>query len=85
MSLCEKCARNESVAMRMLESLTAGGSEFVDEPQRCAESIRDTRNGHWRHILKLTKENKALQAELNTLRNKCLSETGANVRTATNP
>jgi hypothetical protein len=61
MSLCEKCLRNESKAMRALESLTPGGSEFVDEPERCVQAIRHAIDSRRQHILKLTKENKELR------------------------
>jgi hypothetical protein len=63
-SLCEKCSRNESKAMRALESLTAGGSEFVDDVERCRHRIRETQSVQWQHILKLTKENKELRARM---------------------
>jgi hypothetical protein len=41
MSLCEKCTSRELKAMRALESLTPGGSEFVNEPERCVAFVRD--------------------------------------------
>ncbi len=31
----------EHTPMKILESLTPGGSEFVDDPERCARYIRD--------------------------------------------
>lgn len=64
MSLCEKCTRRDSKAMRALESLTPGGSEFVDEVERCVEVIRWTRTSQMDTIVRLTREKHALEARV---------------------
>lgn len=46
---------------RALEGLTPGGSEFVDDPERCAAFVRQSQESRWRHILKITKRIKELE------------------------
>lgn len=43
-------------AMRILEDLTPNGSEYVGDPERCAEYIRDLIDSKHRMIVKLMKE-----------------------------
>lgn len=57
--------RGDSLLLRYkgaLEGLTPGGSEFVDAPERCAAFVRQSQDSRWRHILKLTRRIKALEA-----------------------
>jgi len=42
--------------MKILESLTPCGSEYVDDPERCAAYIRERQEQQRRTILRLTKE-----------------------------
>lgn len=44
-----------------LEGLTPGGSEFVDDPEYCAEFVRRSRHSQHETIVRLTKELNALR------------------------
>ena len=44
---------------KALEGLTPGGSEFVDEPERCAQVIKDTRDSQHRVLLNWKKDQNA--------------------------
>lgn len=46
------------LAMRILEILTPGGSEFYNDPVRCYQHIKDRFDSNHKLIIKLTKENK---------------------------
>ncbi len=46
-------------AMRVLESLTPGGSEFVDDPGWCGAWIRNVRSNQLRLIKKFKRERDA--------------------------
>jgi len=59
--LCEKCHPRELKAMRALESLTPGGSEFVNEVERCVEFLRENRTSQMKMIVALTKRVKELE------------------------
>lgn len=61
--LCEKCHPRELKAMRALESCTPGGSEFVNEVERCVSHIRD----HERSALHFAKLNKAARTALESV------------------
>lgn len=57
-------ARGDSLLLRYkraLEGLTPGGSEFVDEPERCAEMVRESLASRMRVIVSLTKRNRELE------------------------
>jgi hypothetical protein len=62
--ICEKCAVMELKAMRALESLTPGGSEFVDDIERCVRFIRDSRSSQMNVLVKFKKRIDALEKEL---------------------
>ena len=62
--LCQKCHILDLKAMKILESLTPSGSEFVNEPERCAQFLRDTRESQHRMIIRLTMERNALRKQL---------------------
>lgn len=49
---------------RALEGLTPGGSEFVNEPERCAQSVRDGIESKWRVLKSHARRIHELQAEL---------------------
>lgn len=53
-------------AMRLLESLTPNGSEFVDDPERCAEHIRDERTRQWELVKNKVKRVKELEDLVNS-------------------
>lgn len=44
------------MAMKTLESLTPQGSEYYNDPERCAQFIRDARQSQHNQILKTHKE-----------------------------
>lgn len=67
MPLCEACKARDLKAMRLLESLTPSGSEFVNEPERCAEFARQHSTSQHQTIIRLTKERNALQDRVLTL------------------
>lgn len=46
---------------QLLSTLTPGGSEYANDPERMVEHIRDTEHTQHRQIIKLTKEKKALE------------------------
>lgn len=48
-------------AMAALEHLTPGGSEYWEDPQRCADMIRENRDNLWELLKKETIERKRLQ------------------------
>src|ERR1700721_1554837 len=58
--ICEKCKPRELEAMRALESLTPSGSEFVNDPKRCAEFAKD----QMRTVVKFAGEAKQLRKAL---------------------
>lgn len=47
-----------------LQSLTPGGSEYVDEPQRCATHVRDTMDSRWDIIKQCVIEKRKLKTAL---------------------
>lgn len=49
-------------AMRALESLTPGGSEYVGNIQRCVQTVRDTRGNLMEQLRKRVEERDALLA-----------------------
>ena len=49
---------------RALEGLTPGGSEFVDDPERCASCVRIIQDGIMRTLVSRTKEVHELQRQL---------------------
>ena len=51
-----------------LEGLTPGGSEFVDDPERCAETVRSTRDTLMRMVVRLTKQVHELEYQLKDAR-----------------
>lgn len=58
-------ARGDSLLLRYkraLEGLTPGGSEFVDEPERCAEYVKHSRMHQHRMIVKTVTRLKELEA-----------------------
>ncbi len=61
--LCEKCEILDLKAMKALESLTPGGSEFVNDVERCVAIIRDTQ----RSIIRFAKRNKKLREALQSI------------------
>ena len=59
--LCEKCHPRELEAMRALESLTPNGSEFVNDPKRCVEHVREAQASMMRVIIAQKKRLDALE------------------------
>ena len=51
-----------------LQSLTPGGSEFVNDPERCVAYCREIRNSQLRQIIKLSHRVKELEEQLQTSR-----------------
>ena len=49
---------------RALEGLTPGGSEFVDDPERCAENVKSTRDTLMRMLVRRTKQVHELERQL---------------------
>ena len=43
-------------AMRTLESLTPSGSEFVNDPERCAAWVKEVRSHQWKAIVRFNLE-----------------------------
>lgn len=54
-----RASANPSEWEKALVSLTPGGSEYVGDPQRCVEVVREYRDLQHKQIVKLTKELKA--------------------------
>lgn len=63
-------------AMRALESLTPGGSEFHDSPHNCVECVKRTLDARWRAIIKGKRRERELQARIAELE-KQLAEVSA--------
>jgi hypothetical protein len=53
---------------RALEGLTPGGSEFVDDPERCAATVRIIQDGMMRTLVSRTKQVHELQRLLEAMR-----------------
>ena len=49
---------------RCLEGLTPGGSEFIDDPERCAETVTSHRDSLMRALVNNVKRIKELEAKL---------------------
>jgi cell shape-determining protein MreC len=62
--VCELCNPRDFRAMRVLESLTPSGSEFVNDPEACVAFVRD----RLAHVIQIAKERNALRAENDTLK-----------------
>ena len=62
--VCELCNPRDSRAMRALESLTPNGSEFVNDPERCVEFVRD----RLAFLVQIAKERNMAQQEARELR-----------------
>lgn len=60
----EKVARYDLA----LQSLTPGGSEYVGDPERCVQFVKDTRQMQHETIVKAVKERKAAEAERDGMR-----------------
>lgn len=63
-------ARNAEL-LRMMESLTPGGSEFHNSPQRCIDFAKDTMRSRWESIRKLVRERNQARQEAEGLRITC--------------
>lgn len=61
-----QCIKENFTLCRLLESLTPGGSEFANDPQRCAEWVKEQMAGWPKEIV-------ALKAEKDKLSNLLLS------------
>lgn len=61
--VCELCSPRDYKAMRLLESLTPNGSEFVNDPEACVEFVR-YRLGH---VIDLAKQRNKLRAVMEAL------------------
>lgn len=59
--LCERCNILELKAMKALEGLTPGGSEFVNEVETCATFIRQRLDSTHRRLVETVKELNALK------------------------
>jgi hypothetical protein len=59
--LCEKCKPRELKAMRALELLTPHGSEYVNDPERCVEFVRESLASQMRQIVRLTRRVRELE------------------------
>lgn len=51
-----------------LESLTPLGSEFVNDPQRCVEAVREYQNGQHQQIVKMKKQRDDYRVALERIR-----------------
>lgn len=49
---------------RALEGLTAGGSEFVDDPERCADTVQRSLDARMKMLISLSKIVKELRRKL---------------------
>ncbi len=56
---------NETTALRLLESLTPSGSEFVNNPQACYEYVRDLIKSQHDRIILVTKQRNEAQQKWN--------------------
>lgn len=65
--ICEKCKPTELEAMRALESLTPSGSEFVNDPKRCVNFVREHRETVMRVLVSFKKELNVAEARLREL------------------
>lgn len=74
--LCEalRIGREHNGAMRALESLTPGGSEFVGDVERCIQEIRYHRELQHKIIVDFKKRLDAAEAELDAIRNLSMEE-----------
>lgn len=54
-------------AMRELEGLTPGGSEFYEDPKRCAETILGTRTSLMKQFVEKVKRVNVLEDTLKTI------------------
>lgn len=59
-----KLTNSPSEAMRWLEALTAGGSEFHDDPENCYFSVRKRLDSNHKSISKLVLENRKLRKQI---------------------
>jgi len=59
-----KLTNSPSEAMRWLEALTAGGSEFYDDPENCYFSVRERLDRNHKSIKKLVLENRELKKQI---------------------
>src|SRR5688572_18175393 len=50
-----------------LQSLTPGGSEYVDDPARCVAFVRETREFQQRAVAKFARDNKAALSRIESL------------------
>lgn len=66
--LCEKCTPRELKAMRALESLTPGGSEYVNDVERCVAFVRGSRESLMRVLVKTKQEMNDLKDELRLIK-----------------
>lgn len=64
-----KLRENEKNAARLLESLTPGGSEFVDDPEYCAKYVKELINSIPSIILPIKKENEKLREDNERMKN----------------
>ena len=66
--MCRQCfklpADAKCPAMRALEELTPQGSEFWEDPERCAAAIRYRLDSQWRLLREKIIELKGLKGEL---------------------
>jgi hypothetical protein len=51
-----------------LQSLTPGGSEYVDDPERCVAFVRETRDVQHGRIIDLVRKNRVAQSAMETAR-----------------
>lgn len=66
--MCKRCeklpAGSKCPAMRALEELTPMGSEFWEDPARCAVFVRYLIDSRWRILVDTIEERNALREQL---------------------